>query len=55
MANSITETIGCDLGDKYIEICLSGTKMAAGRLRRIRTAERAVTAFFTRAPGTRGA
>ena len=49
MENTITETIGCDLGDKHIEICLlkqDGSKETAT----IRTARRAVTAFFTRPP-----
>jgi len=50
MKDHITETIGCDLGDKVSEIC--GLD-AAGEVRQrgsVRTTRKGMTAFFTRAP-----
>jgi transposase len=49
MENSITETIGCDLGDKTSDIYVMDV---AGRTRRARVAStrKGMTAFFTREP-----
>ena len=49
MENSITETIGCDLGDKTSEVCVL---MADGTMRRatVRSTRAAMRLFFTRAP-----
>lgn len=49
MENSITETIGCDLGDKASEICVlkaDGSKQRAT----VRTTRAGMRLFFTRAP-----
>ena len=50
MTNTITETIGCDLGDKTSELCVlsaEGKKEWAS----VRTTRKAMTEFFKRAPG----
>jgi transposase len=51
MTKSITETIGCDLGDKQSEICIL---LPSGELRRpspVKTTRKAFTEFFTRPRG----
>jgi transposase len=50
MENIITEIIGCDLGDKNIEICILKGQDGDKETTTIRSSRRAVTAFFTRAP-----
>jgi transposase len=50
MENFITETIGCDLGDKDIEICILKAQDGDKETTTIRSSRRAVTAFFTRPP-----
>ena len=49
MENSITETIGCDLGDKTSEVCVL---RADGTMQRatVRSTRAAMRLFFTRAP-----
>jgi transposase len=48
MTNNISETIGCDLGDKKSELCVLSD--GGGTLRAsVRTTRKAMTAFFTRA------
>jgi hypothetical protein len=49
MENSITETIGCDLGDKMSEVCVLGADGAKQRMS-LRTTRVAMRLFFTRAP-----
>jgi hypothetical protein len=46
MENSITETIGCDLGDKMSDVCVMDA--AGGTLRtRVASTRKGMTAFFT--------
>lgn len=48
MTDTITETIGCDLGDKTSEICVLGGDGSKQRAA-VRTTRKAMTLFFTRA------
>lgn len=50
MDNNITESIGCDLGDKDIEICVLNTENDQKETKTIRANRRALTTFFTRRP-----
>lgn len=50
MDQVITETIGCDLGDKDIEICVLKLGEDKKETMSIRATRRALTAFFTRPP-----
>jgi transposase len=47
MENNITETIGCDLGDKKSELCVLGGDGVPLR-NSVRTTQKAMTTFFTR-------
>ena len=50
MKKLITETIGCDLGDKQTEICILGPKGKIERPRPVKTTPKAMREFFTREP-----
>ena len=49
MNESITVTIGCDLGDKYCDICVLHSDGEMERSVRVRTTEMAMRLWFTRA------
>jgi hypothetical protein len=48
MTNSITETIGCDLGDKQSELCILLPSGEVQRLGPVKTTRKGFTEFFTR-------
>ena len=48
MANTIIETIGCDLGDKKSEICVLDAEGKVTLRASVRTTRKGMTAFFTR-------
>jgi transposase len=50
MENIITETIGCDLGDKFTEICVLTAQDDDKQEATIRTTHVSLTAFFSRPP-----
>ena len=48
MTNNISETIGCDLGDKKSELCVIGADGAVAWRGSVRTTRKAMTQTFTR-------
>jgi transposase len=48
MTNNISETIGCDLGDKKSELCVLGADGAVTLRTSVRMTRKAMTTFFTR-------
>ena len=50
MENTITETIGCDLGDKKSDVCVLDAEGKVQLRTSVRTTKKGIAAFFTRAP-----
>lgn len=50
MENTTTETIGCDLGDRYIDVCVLAMQGDGKQEAKIPLTRKALTAFFKRSP-----
>jgi transposase len=50
MTNNITETIGCDLGDKKSDVCVLDVEGKVKLRTSVRTTKKGIAAFFTRNP-----
>jgi transposase len=50
MENTITETIGCDLGDRHIDVCVLAAQGDGKQETKIPLTRKALSAFFSRSP-----